>query len=63
MIIHKDIILVSQMNLNKILLSALLVLKLEASDDLNVEDLLHNIETKTDLSQKTKLENGGISYI
>ena len=51
------------MNLNKILISALLVLNLEANDDINVDDLLHNIKTKTDLSQKTKLENGGISYI
>ncbi len=49
--------------INKILLTALLVLNIEASDDVNVKDLLHSIETKTDLSEKTKLENGGISYI
>ena len=63
LIIRKDIILENQMNLSKILLSALLVLNLEASDDINIDDLLHNIEIKTDLSAKTKLENGGISYI
>lgn len=32
-------------------------------DDLSIDDLLSDIENKTDLSQKTKLENSGISFI
>jgi|GEM_PF-786309 iron complex outermembrane receptor protein len=32
-------------------------------DDLDIDDLLHDISSKTDLSEKTKLENGGISYV
>lgn len=49
-------------------LSLLVVLALNFSyilnaDDLNIDNLLTNIEHKTDLSAKTKLENGGISYI
>jgi iron complex outermembrane receptor protein len=33
------------------------------SDDFDIDNLLIDIEKKTDLSQKTKLENGGISYV
>ncbi len=33
------------------------------ADDLDVDSLLSHIEKKSDLSEKTKLENGGISYI
>jgi len=51
-------------NINKtILLSIILSTRLLAVDDLSIDDLLQDIEKKTDLSEKTKLENGGISYI
>lgn len=32
-------------------------------DETNIDGLLKDIEVKTDLSSKTKMENGGISYI
>lgn len=34
-----------------------------ASDIENIEELLNTIQKKTDLSSKTKMENGGISFI
>jgi len=34
-----------------------------ASDDLNIDKLLNDIEKKSDLSEKTKLENSGISMV
>jgi len=33
------------------------------ADEIDMNNLLENIERKTDLSNKTKLENGGVSYI
>ena len=33
------------------------------ADNLEIDNLLNTISAKSDLSQKTKLENGGISYI
>jgi len=52
-------------NIKKLILFTFLTTNIFASDvaGLNVSDLLDNIEKKTDLSQKTKLENGGVSFI
>ena len=50
----------------KMLLTSMLsslILNAENLDILNIDNLLLDIENKTDLSAKTKLENGGISYI
>ncbi|NPA59147.1 MAG: hypothetical protein GXO30_01570 [Epsilonproteobacteria bacterium] len=33
------------------------------ANDISIDDLISDIEKKTDLSQKTKLENGGVSFI
>ncbi len=33
------------------------------ADDSTIDDLISDIKKKTDLSQKTKLENGGVSFI
>jgi len=41
----------------------LICLNLYASDDESIDNILNDISTKTDLSEKTKLENGGISFI
>jgi len=43
-----------------LLLSSFFIVK---ADDINIDTMLVNIEKKTDLSAKTKLENGGVSYI
>ena len=45
-----------------ILLLLLLATQVSA-DDLDIDSLLKDIEKKTDLSEKTKLENSGISFI
>ena len=49
----------------KLIFFCLLNLSLFAnsSENNDLEDLLDNIKNKTDLSSKTKLENGGISFI
>jgi len=50
--------------LNKIaIILSLITTNTIYAEDLSVDDLLKDIATKTDLSEKTKLENGGISYI
>jgi len=46
-----------------LLLPCLLSLTLNSVADTEIETLLNDICVKTDLSEKTKLENGGISYI
>jgi iron complex outermembrane receptor protein len=33
------------------------------AEDLSIDDLIDDVEKKTDLSQKTKLQNGGVSFI
>lgn len=33
------------------------------ADELSIDDLISDVEKKTDLSEKTKLENGGVSFI
>ena len=50
----------------KILLISILSSLVVSAEDLdmsNIDNILNDIERKTDLSAKTKLENGGISYI
>jgi len=47
----------------KILLILLFISSIIRADDVNIDSLLTDIEKKTDLSAKTKLENGGVSYI
>lgn len=47
----------------KIILYSLFVFTLLNAEELDIESLLDKIEKKTDLSSKTKLENGGISTI
>jgi len=47
----------------KITLYILLLCTFLNAKETNVDDLLNDIEKKTDLSSKTKLENGGISTI
>ena len=49
--------------LNKLFFLLFLQSNLFAIDDFTVDKLLKDIEKKTDLSSKTKLENGGISTI
>ena len=49
--------------INKILFVLLLQNNLISNDDFNLDNLLNDIEKKTDLSSKTKLENAGISTI
>lgn len=49
--------------MKKIILSLLLTLNLLSAEETNIDALLGKIEKKTDLSSKTKLENGGISTI
>ena len=49
--------------IDKIFLGGLLISNMLFADDLNIDNLLTNIEKKSDLSEKTKLENGGVSYI
>ncbi len=52
------------MKINKILIGLFLSTFVNASDDvLDIDLLLNDIEKKTDLSEKTKLENSGISLI
>jgi len=52
-------------NILKLIIYTFLVTNLSANDteEINIHSLLNDIEKKTDLSQKTKLENGGISFI
>jgi len=51
-------------SINKSLVSVSLFFSLACfANEVNIDNLLTNIEKKTDLSSKTKLENGGISYI
>ncbi len=47
----------------KLLLGGVLCVGLLHADELGIDMLLSDIERKTDLSEKTKLENSGISYI
>ncbi len=49
--------------INKLLLILLIVTNLLKADDFNIDSLLNDIEKKTDLSEKTKIANGGISFI
>ncbi len=49
--------------INKFIFVLLLQQGLFSNDNFNIDDLLKDIEKKTDLSSKTKLENGGISTI
>ncbi|MFA9374618.1 MAG: hypothetical protein ACERKK_10725 [Poseidonibacter sp.] len=49
--------------INKLLFLLFLQSSLFAVDDFTIDKLLTDIEKKTDLSSKTKLENGGISTI
>ncbi len=49
--------------INKLLLIGLFACNTAFADDFNIDNLLNNIEKKSDLSEKTKLENGGVSYI
>ena len=46
-----------------LLLIAIFTFSLYAQEDNDIDMLLENMKVKTDLSEKTKLENGGISYI
>ena len=53
------------MNIRKlkhIIITLVLSLNLQLSAD-EIGDLLNDIEVKTDLSQKTQLENSGVSFI
>ena len=50
-------------SINKILLASILSISFAIADDGSFDSLLKDIKQKTDLSDKTKLENGGISYI
>jgi len=50
-------------NINKLLLSSLVCSSFLFANNLDIDNLLTDIQTKTDLSEKTKLENGGVSYI
>jgi len=49
----------------KLIICIFLITDIIAGDikEVDISDLLENIKKKTDLSQKTKLENGGISFI
>jgi len=49
--------------MKKIILSLLLTLNILSAEETDIDAILGNIEKKTDLSSKTKLENGGISTI
>ncbi len=49
--------------MNKILLLILILLGLLQSGEVDIDCLLVDIEKKTDLSSKTKLENGGVSIV
>ncbi len=52
------------MKINKYILTLLfLFLTVLKADDLDIDDLLKNIETKTDLSTKTKLANSGVTIV
>ena len=53
-----------KISLNTILLSTLLSSQIYATENsLNIDNLLTDIEKKSDLSDKTKLENSGISLV
>jgi iron complex outermembrane receptor protein len=50
-------------SLKLLVISLIFPIVLISSDDLDIDNLLTSIEKKSDLSSKTKLENGGISHI
>ena len=49
--------------IDKIFFIILFFISVSIAQEVNIDNLLKDIEIKTDLSQKTKLENGGISFI
>lgn len=51
------------MNLNKFLLVGFLTINLMLADDFSIDKLLNDIEKKTDLSEKTKIANAGVSFV
>ncbi len=51
------------MKVNRVLLLVLTIINLSKADGFSIGNLLQDIEKKTDLSQKTKLANSGVSFI
>ena len=49
--------------INKFLLILLIITNVLIADDFSIDSLLNDIEKKTDLSEKTKLANAGVSFI
>jgi len=49
--------------LNKLFLGFFLLSNLLIAEEFNIDDILLDIEKKTDLSEKTKLANSGVSFI
>jgi len=49
--------------LSLILITSLFIINSLSADESEIDDLLNSISAKDDLSQKTKLENAGISYV
>jgi len=50
-------------NILKLLLIIVVYLNILNADDISIDNLLNDIEAKSDLSSKTKLENGGVRFI